>query len=886
MSRFLDFLVRLLPSEFRDQFGDEIREHIALDREHLARHGSLRLWIGTLATAWDLLRTAALERIAPSWIEPGIGRRTTLSNTLENMMNGWGRDLRWAFRTLRRSPGFTAVAVATLALAIGANAGIFSVVDTVLLDALPYEDSERLIAIRGSAPGSDFPEEFGVANEFYLQYGEQATMLESVATHNGGTASLRVADRVERIPMIWGTPDLFSTLGVAPVLGRLPEAQEENVTVISHTLWENWFGADPAVIGTTHQISGASRTIIGVMGPDFWFPTSQTLLWNSVPTLTVEEPGRFGRNMVARTTPDADRDALAAELRQLALRLPERYGGSANYGRLMEQFRPVVRSLDEQLVGSVSGVLWVLLGAAGAVLLIACANLANLFLVRAEGRQRALALRRALGAARGTLLRAQMAEVTVVAALAGVLAVLLARTVVPVFVRIAPAEVPRIDQVGIDAGTLWFTAGVTVLAALLCGILPALRSSNPQLERLREAGRGSTRARHWGGNALVVVQTALALVLLIGSGLLGRSFWELRNVDPGYETRDIFSFQYAPERDDLVTGEDWALFHQTFMERLRALPGVESVGIVENLPLNEGVSSLRMVTNDMAEEDAALLYYTFSGGDYFPSMGIQVLRGRTFEPSDQRAGANNIVISEAAARLIWPNGDAVGQQLRSREGDTWYTVVGVVEDVMQYSFRDVPDPLIYLPLVGPEADNWALSSPAYVIKTPRADVIASEVHALVREHAPSAPMYRVYTMEQLASDSMAQLSFSMLTLAIASGLALILGALGLYGVLSYVVAQRTQEIGVRMALGAEARRVRRMVVVDGIRVVAVGVVLGVVVALASTRVLGSLLYEVAAVDVTTFAAMSVAMIAVGWTASYLPARRASGVDPMEALRSE
>ena len=886
MKTVLDRLVRLLPHGFRAQFGDDIREQIEREGRAAAERGPWRYAGWSAGTAWDLLRTAVLERIAPSWDPPGFDARTTLTHWLGKTMNGWRRDLKLAFRTLRRSPGFTAITVLTLALAIGANAGIFSVVDTVLLDALPYENPERLVSIRASAPGSDFPEEFGVANEFYLQYGEQATLLEDLATHNGGTASLRVDDRVERISMVWGTPSLFTTLGATPALGRLPGPEEEDVTVISHTLWQNWFGSDPGVIGSTYQIAGRSRTIVGVMGPEFWFPTSQTLLWNSEPIRTVENIGRFGRNLVARTTPGADRDALVAELRSLALRLPERFGGTPNYARLMEQHRPIVRSLDEQIVGSVSGVLWVLLGAAGIVLLIACANLANLFLVRAEGRQRAQALRRALGAARGALLRAQMAEVVVVAILAGAVAVALAWAVVPLFVRIAPAEVPRIAEVGIRSGTLLFTAGLTVVAALLCGVFPSLRASDPDLARLREAGRGSTRARQWGGNALVVVQTALALVLLIGSGLLGRSFWELRNVDPGYETADLFSFQYAPERDDLTDGSSWALFHQTFMDRLRALPGVEMVGIVENLPLNEGLSSLRMMTNDMAEEDAALLRYTFSAGDYFPAMGIQVLRGRTFEPSDQRAGANNIVISETAATLMWPGEEALGQQMRSREGETWYTVVGVVEDVMQYSFRDVPEPLIYLPLVGPEADSWALSSPAYVIKTPRADVIAPEVRALVKEYAPSAPMYRVFTMEQLASDSMTQLSFSMLTLGLASALALILGALGLYGVLSYVVAQRTQEIGVRMALGAEARRVRRMVVIDGIRVVVVGVVLGVVVALASTRVLGSLLYEVAAVDLTTFAAMSAAMMVVGWSASYLPARRASGVDPIEALRTE
>jgi predicted permease len=324
-----------------------------------------------------------------------------------------------------------------------------------------------------------------------------------------------------------------------------------------------------------------------------------------------------------------------------------------------------------------------------------------------------------------------------------------------------------------------------------------------------------------------------------------------------------------------------------FLDRLRQLPGVQSAGIVENIPLNEGTASQRFITAENPDVDGGtLLYLTFSGGDYFRTMGIDVLAGRPFEDADH-LGRSNIVISRSAAEQLWPGESAIGRRIRPETGDganVWLTVVGVVEDVLQNGFRDTPQPLIYLALAGPTPDAWALSSPAYVVKTPRAEAIAPEIRELVRQVAPEAPMYRVYTMAGLARDSMVQLSFTVLTLGITSLLALILGTVGLYGVLSYIVAERTREIGVRMALGAQASGVRRMVVVQGTRVVLIGVVLGVLAARASTRVLGSLLYGIEAADVTTFVGMSGAMVLVGLLASYVPARRASAVSPVEALR--
>lgn len=808
--------------------------------------------------------------------------------------NDMARDLRHGWRALRRTPGFLVTAVGTLALAIGAVAGMFSVVNAVLLRPLPFPNSDRLVVLSGTAPGSDLPETFGLGFDFYFHYKERSQLIDGIFAFGGGTSTLRAGERVERIRMTFPTNDMYATLGVPPQLGRLPTPEDgDRVVVISDQLWSTWFNRDPGVVGRFHFVSDGMKEIIGVMPPEFRFPDDENLLWVAGEArLDQVRPGSIGMPIVARMKEGVTREQLAAELTRLSKELPARFGGPPSYARMIEQHTAVVDPILERLVGPTANTsLWVLLGAVAIVLLIACANVANLFLVRAEARRRDMAVRRAIGASRAQLVRLQMAEAFIVALCAGVLAVALSWTTLPLFVNAAPEGIPRLGTAGIDLPTMAATLALVLLVALACGLVPAWRVSAPDLTRLREGGRGTTGRRNWGRDLLVVGQTGLALVLLIGSALLVQSFQRLRAVDPGYDTEDIYTFQFAPERD-WRTGPEWGRLHNDVMDRLRALPGVTSVGVVNNIPLDEGTGSSRFVTDAMDPERGGLLLdRNFAGGDYFATMGIDLIQGREFSRAEAVTPNASVVISRSAAERLWPNQNALGQRVRLLNNAPgapvqWFTVVGVVADVKQDDWRDAGESVLYFPLTGPVATMWGMGSPAYVVRSPRAETLTREVRALVREFAPEAPVYREYTMAFLARRSMIQLSFTMLTLGVVSVLALMLGAIGLYGVLSYVVAGRTREIGVRMALGATAGVVRRQVVAQGTKVVLIGVAIGVGVALGTTKLMARLLYEVEAVDPIVFAAMSVLMIAIGMLASYVPARRASRVSPIESLRGD
>lgn len=813
------------------------------------------------------------------------------------ILNAWARDFTHAARGLGRAPGFGLVVVTTLALAIGANAAIFSVVNAVLLRPLPFGEAHRLVHIGGTAPGTDQPDEFGVPDELYFEYRESVPALAELGLYGIGSSTTRAEGQVDQLFVTQATPSFFTTLGVRPLLGRVPTDDDDGrVVVLSHWLWRSWFGADPDVLGRSYDFAGATRAIIGVMPPEFRFPDERVAFWVPLTIRAAQAtPGGFGPRLIARLAPGADEAGLVAQLEPLARRVQERLGGPAPYARIMERHRPIVRPLHEQLVGRISTPLWILLGTVGIVFLIACANLANLFTVRAENRRRDLAVRRALGAGRGDLVRAQVTEALLLAGGGGAAGALVAWAGVPLLVRAAPdavaggftsAPIPGLATAGLDGTSLLFTAAISALAACAFGLLPALRSaSRAQMSSLQVAGRGIVGRRSLTRDALVVVQTASALVLLVGSALLMRSFWQLSHVDPGFDTQGVFTFQIAPSREahQLTDRASVSRFQYIFMERLAALPGVQSVGFISTLPLDEGAGSGNVTTPRLlaAGAEAPAVRVATVGGAYFRTMGIALLRGRDFEPADeQREIISNVVISESAAALLFPGEEPIDQRVRpaGASGENWFTVTGVVEDVLLEDLRDSPAPMVYLPGVS--------LSPAYVVRSTRAEQLAPEVRTVVRELVPESPMYRIFTMKRLAANAMASLSFTMLLVSVAAAIALVIGAVGLYGVLSYRVTRRAQEIGVRMALGAEAKTVRRMFVRQGGQVAIAGIVLGAVAAVGLTTYIQTLLFGVGRLDPIAFGGTSAVLLAVAMLASYVPARRASRVDPVVALRSE
>ena len=804
-------------------------------------------------------------------------------------LDEFGRDLRHALRGLMRTPAFLATSVITLSLAIGAVTGMFGVVNAVMLRPLPFPNPDRLVSLQGIAPGTEVRDTFDLSGEFYLHFKENSKLIDGISIVAGGTSTFRVNDRVERISMGWPTNDMFGTLGARPQLGRLPREDEDKAVVISDRLWASWFNRDPSVIGKWYFVSDSMKQVIGVMPADFHFPNDETLLWIAPGKVTQANAGEVNGLSFARMKPGVTAEQLAVELKQLSAQMPARFGFRPATVKAIQAYRPINNPLLERMVGPpVMTSLLILLGSVALVLLIACANVANLFMVRAETRRRDLTVRRAIGASRMQLMRFQMSEAFVVAGIAGVFAVVLATVGLPLFVRAAPENIPRLADVHMDFATVAAAFGLVVLVALACGLAPAIRGSSPDLSGLRAGGRGSIAGRQWGRDVLVVAQTALALVLLIASALLVQSFERLRHVDPGYDPEGIYTFQYAPEQPQWRDGPSLGQLHLMMMDRFRALPGVSMVGVVNNIPLDEGTGNRRVLPDD-ATGDGVPLRMNFTGGDYFKAIGMRVLQGRAFTREEAITPNNSVIVSQSAAAQLFPGQNPLGHRLRPRFGnvDTLsFTVVGVVNDVKQLNWRDEGEAVIYLPLTGPSPRSWGMGSPAYVIKSSRPNTLRNEVRRIIKEVAPEAPVYREYTMDYLVRRFMIPLTFTTLTLGVLSALALVLGAVGLYGTLSYVVAQRTREIGVRMALGATARAVRAQIVAQGTKVVLVGAVIGIVAAYLTTRLLAKLLFGVAPLDLTAFAGMTALMLAMGVLASYMPARRASSVAPMEALRSD
>ncbi len=816
-------------------------------------------------------------------------------------MEGMLRDARMAVRALARKPFFTALAGITLAIGIGANTAIFSVVDGVLLNPLPYPDSDQIVSANFTAPGLNAPVT-PVSEAMYLEFQPEIHTLQAYAAFQDGTVNLVTGAEPRRLQASYVTQGFFDVMAVHPFLGRaFAEGEDregaELVAILGYGVWQESFGGDQEVIGRSVEMNGTQRRIVGVMPAGFSYP-SESDVWLPLP-LDEANPavGNLSLIAIGRLAPGSSQAAAQAEMQELLLRFSDRHPDEFPREILAQVgLAPDVRPLKALYVQDVAQALWILLGTVGFILLIACANVANLFLVRAEARQREQALRAALGATRGDLLRQYLSESLTLAAGSGLLGLGLAAVGVKVLVALLPVTVPRAAEIGMDGTVLLFTAAISLGSGLLFGLFPLLGYGRGDVAAaLKDGSRGSTtgRERHRIRSSLVVAQVGLALMLLVGSGLMARSFLAMRAIDPGFAADHRLTFRIAlPEAEypDEGTVEG---FYRRLQERLSAVPGVEAAAFASAVPLEDykRASALEAEDNPVAAgELGPIVDQRQVSPGYFATMGIQLEEGRELSWSDAGDRVRSVVVSQTLARTLWPGATSVvGRRLRDQgeENPSW-EVVGVARNVRFQSLTEEPAPLVYFPLVAGdpgELEPRRSVSVALRVGTDPLAFVAAARQAL-REVDPRLPMVAPRTVASIEGDAMASTSFTALLLAIAAAIALVLGTVGIYGVVSYIVGRRTQEIGVRMALGAPSATVLREVMGRGMVLSGLGVALGLLGAWSVSRVLASLLYGVSATDPITYLGTAAVLVTVALLATWLPARRAARVDPVEALRAE
>jgi putative ABC transport system permease protein len=802
------------------------------------------------------------------------------------------QDLRYGGRMLRKHPGFTLVAVLTLTLGIGANTAIFSVVNAVILRPLPYNEAERLVWVWGSNEQLGVKQGYLSAADIF-DFQRQSARLESVAAWTTLPINLVEESKSERLEGILVSPNFFRTLGARIDLGRdfePGEAREgrNQVVIISDGLWRRRFGADPGVIGRRlkldrHDVN--SFTVVGVAPPEVQFPL-RTDVW--MPDIDEAGDGvRGGHDLraVARLKPGATVEQGQAELNIIARRLEEQYPAS-NTG-----WRVTLTSARDVILGTPYKAMWVLLGAVGCVLLIACANVANLQLARATGRSKEIALRSALGAGRARIIRQLLAESILLAALGGMLGLLFAWWGVGWLRAAGPDTIPRLREMSIDARVLAFTGMATLLAGVAFGLLPAMHASRPDLNAaLKEGSRGAA-APTGGGRTrglLVVSQVAVAVLLLVGTGLLLKSFWLLRNVDPGFKAERVLTAGISLNRDKYVpSGERRTLFFREVIERVRALPGVESVGAISHLPFGgRGVNlGFTLQGHEVAAgEDKARAELRVVSPDYFEAMSIPLKRGRAFAAQDASTSPPVILVNEAFVRQFLPETAPLGKYLRIKLGKGFEgEIVGVVGDVRHQGYDADPRPEMYISYL--QNTVWPVMNLIVRTRSEPGDAAAAvrrEIEAVDSTQA----IFNVRPITDFLADSIAERRFNLLMLVSFSAVALVTAAAGIYGVMAYSVTQRTHEIGIRMALGARRSDVLKLIIGQGVRLVLCGMTVGLIAACIVTRLIASLFYGVSASDPATFIAVALFLGVIALLACYIPASRATKVDPLTALRYE
>jgi putative ABC transport system permease protein len=811
------------------------------------------------------------------------------------------QDIRFSARMLRKRPGFTAAILIVLALGIGGVTAIFSIVNTVLLRPLPYKDSERLVMLWENNPKLQMGfDQIPVSPANLQDWRDQSQVFESVGAFWVSPYAITGGDNPLRVEGARMTASVFPMLGVAPLMGRtfLPEEEQvgnDQVVVLSYGLWQRRFGSDNAILGKTVMLNGQTHTVIGVMPADFQFPRRsempaafkffppQSELWTPMSSTPAQAANRSARSLaaIARLKPTASIEQAQTEMRTIAQRLEQEYP-KTNAG-----FGVSVISAHEQAVGEVRSAFLILLGVVAFVLLIACANVANLLLARAASRGKEIAIRTALGASRSRLIRQLLTESVMLGVIGGALGLLVAIIGLKLLLAFSPANIPRAQEIGIDGVVLGFTFLISVVTGLVFGLVPALRASKLGLhDTLKEGGRSSASGGRRTRNVLVVSEIALALILLIGAGLLVKSFLRLQQINPGFNLNNILTMEIDRRSLKEATPQQSAAFYQQVIERTKGLPGVTSVAVSTNIPLGGATAGSGFLIENRPPPPAGqepLADLTTISPDFFQTMGIKLIDGHFFTEHDGAEAPKVAIISKIMADRFWPNESPIGKHIHlGAETGVSREIVGVVANVGHSSLTGKPRPEIYLPYLQGSASFMYLVAHT----TPEPTSLVASVRSQVWAVDKDQPVSNIKTMEQIFSESVAQPSLYALLLSLFAGVALILAGVGIYGVMAYSVTQRTNEIGIRLALGARPGNILKLIIGQGMFVAVIGLVIGLVVAFIVTRLMTSLLYGVSASDPLTFGIVTLILASVAFLACYIPARRAAGVDPMVALRQE
>jgi putative ABC transport system permease protein len=893
-ARLYRLLLRLYPASVRFEFGEEMLDLMAARaaRERAANRSwaGLRTWWFVARDSMHALPEAYAASLQDFVTRRGLGKQPQLSPR-ERILLVLG-DLRYALRNLLRSRGFAVAAILTLALGIGANTAIFSVVNGVILKPLPYHDADQLVKVgvtrpeRGTTMGP-------MSQPDTRDIQSQVRSLESVAGFQATELTLTGMGDAEAVRGAYVTDGLLEGFREPPFLGRDIRTEENipggpRVVVIGHAFWQERLGADRNILGRTLQLSGQPYEIVGVAPPGFDYPRNAQL-W--VPQyLNVDDCGRGCHflDVIGRLANGASVDVARSELSALSLRLQEQFPED-NYGKVLDLI-----TLEEETVGDVRTALLVLLGAVAMVLLIACANVANLLLARASVRAGEMALRSALGAARGRIVQQLLLEALLLASIAGVAGVVLAFGGVSWLLSLAPPSIPRLDSVTIDGTVLLFALGTVVLITVLFGLVPALRlAKTPVATVLNQAGRGGPGAatQDWSRSALLVTEVAFSLMLLFGAGLLLRSFSKLNAVELGFDRGSVLTFRISlpdvPYEDD---ADRTVRFFESLEERIAGLPGVEAVGSAFGSPLGgvgASTSAHFLDRPDPPEGQEEVLITRIVTPGYHEVLRVPLLNGRGLEKSDRNGVPRAALVGQSLVDHYYADKDPIGQQIRLEFGwgygheEPW-TIVGVVGDIRSQRVTRAPRPEIYVA----QAQMGATFLSVLVRTAPGAPDVLPAIRSEVRAIDPNVPLRRVEMLQETVDRQFGPARFYLMLLALFAGVAVVLAGIGLYGVVAYLVSRRTREIGIRMALGAKGGDVVRMVLSQGIRPAVAGIVLGVGGAYWSSRVLQSLLYNVESSDLLTFAGVTALLLGVVVLAILLPARRASRVAPIEALRLE